>query len=425
MVNRCNRPFGLEAMRLVQERLATPAQVDRIVRLGGGFPMGPFELMDLVGVDVGLEIAKSFYAQSFGEPRWQPSPLAERLVAAGRHGRKAGRGWHDYPGHRPEDPPAPGGGGGDGLVVVAGESALAAELLDAAEAAGWDAATPEEAAGEVPELIVDCGAGEDGPPLEGGPQLLLCDAAPLAALDAGGSSAGFFALPPFADTSLVELTRTRRRRGRRGWARPSGSSASIGRHTEWVGDAPGLVLGRIVLPDSSTRRASAVGEGSGRPPATSTRDDARAQPSAGARSRGGTPLWARRGARRTLLGPAGRVPRSPLPPGLRRCCGPRGRAIRCRPSGPGLASTDRWMPRPGHRPSGLRGSATRRQSVMPSRASGVGNVRAVAQVPLRVERGLTARAAAVIACGRCGRPGRPRRRCPGRSSGWSGPSTLT
>src|SRR3954452_1345287 len=51
LVNRCNRPFNLEALRVVEEGLSTPEQVDRIVRLGGGFPMGPFELMDLVGLD--------------------------------------------------------------------------------------------------------------------------------------------------------------------------------------------------------------------------------------------------------------------------------------------------------------------------------------------------------------------------------------
>ena len=55
LVNRCNRPFALEALRLVQERLATPEQVDRICRLAGGFRMGPFELMDLVGIDVGFD----------------------------------------------------------------------------------------------------------------------------------------------------------------------------------------------------------------------------------------------------------------------------------------------------------------------------------------------------------------------------------
>ena len=64
--------------------------------------MGPFELMDLVGVDVGFEVSKSFYELSFGEPRWRPSPLTARMVAAGRHGRKTGRGWYDY-----GDGPAP------------------------------------------------------------------------------------------------------------------------------------------------------------------------------------------------------------------------------------------------------------------------------------------------------------------------------
>ncbi|HEX5780996.1 MAG TPA: 3-hydroxyacyl-CoA dehydrogenase NAD-binding domain-containing protein, partial [Solirubrobacteraceae bacterium] len=90
IVNRCNRPFGLEALRVVQDGLATPEQVDRICRMAGGFRMGPFELMDLVGLDVGLAVSRSFYEQSFGEPRWRPSPLVARKVAAGHLGRKAG-----------------------------------------------------------------------------------------------------------------------------------------------------------------------------------------------------------------------------------------------------------------------------------------------------------------------------------------------
>ncbi len=103
IVNRCNRPFSLESLRIVQERLATPEEVDRSCR-AAGFRMGPFELMDLVGLDVGLAVAKSFYEQSFGEPRWRPSPLVARLVAAGRLGRKSGRGWYEYPRERPETP---------------------------------------------------------------------------------------------------------------------------------------------------------------------------------------------------------------------------------------------------------------------------------------------------------------------------------
>jgi 3-hydroxybutyryl-CoA dehydrogenase len=110
LVNRCNRPFGLEALRLLQERIADVETIDRICRVEGGFRMGPFELMDLVGVDTGFEISKSFYEQSFGEPRWRPSPITARYVAAGRYGRKTGRGYYDYSSdpYRPADPDPPG-----------------------------------------------------------------------------------------------------------------------------------------------------------------------------------------------------------------------------------------------------------------------------------------------------------------------------
>jgi 3-hydroxybutyryl-CoA dehydrogenase len=257
LVNRCNRPFALEGLRLVEQRLATPEQVDRVCRMAGGFKMGPFELMDLVGVDVGFTISRSFFEQSFGEPRWRPSPLAARAVAAGRHGRKSGEGWYRYPDGPPPDPEPPEPGGGDGLVVIAGDSELAAALWDEADGAGWEVAAPEEAEGELPALIVDCGGHESL--LQGGPQLLLCDAAPLAAQDPGGPSAGFHLLPPFG--RLVELTTT-----------PSTAPATLaaaerffatlGMVCERVGDAPGLVLGRIVA-QLVNEACFAVGEGVG------------------------------------------------------------------------------------------------------------------------------------------------------------------
>ena len=122
LVNRCNRPFGLEALRLLQERIADIETIDRIVRVEGGFRMGPFELMDLVGVDTGLEISKSFYEQSFGEPRWRPSPITARYVAAGRYGRKSGRGYYDYSRdpYRPPDPDPPAGDADAEAQPVAG-----------------------------------------------------------------------------------------------------------------------------------------------------------------------------------------------------------------------------------------------------------------------------------------------------------------
>ncbi|HEX2086989.1 MAG TPA: 3-hydroxyacyl-CoA dehydrogenase NAD-binding domain-containing protein [Solirubrobacteraceae bacterium] len=265
LVNRCNRPFGLEGLRCLEEGLADVETIDRIVRLGGGFRMGPFELSDLVGVDVGFEVAKSFHALSFGEPRWRPSPLQARMAASGRHGRKTGRGWYAYEDgpHRPDDPPppAPSGTAGDGFLVVAGDSVLADELVAAAAAAGWDVRAPEEVDGDVPWLAVDCGRDDDGPPLEGAPQLLLCDGASLAALDADGPAAGFHALPPLSACSLVELTRGPYTSSLAA-ERAEALFASLGKHTAWVGDAPGLVLGRIVC-QLVNEAAFALGEGVG------------------------------------------------------------------------------------------------------------------------------------------------------------------
>ena len=266
LVNRCNRPFGLEGLKLLAEGVASVEQIDRICRLGGGFRMGPFELMDLVGVDTGFDISRSFYEQSFGEPRWRPSPIQAKLAAAGRHGRKAGRGYYEYPeagAYRPEDPDPPPVGGGDGLVVIAGDSQLAAELSEAAAAAGWEVMAPVEAVdGPAPTLILDLSGGEETEaPLQGAPQAICCTAGSLAALDPGGSAVGFHALPPFDQAKLVELTR----------GQDSSRAASqtterffttLGKHTEWVGDAPGLVLGRIVC-QVINEAAFALGEGVG------------------------------------------------------------------------------------------------------------------------------------------------------------------
>jgi 3-hydroxybutyryl-CoA dehydrogenase len=73
-------------------------EIDAIYRQGGGYRMGPFELMDLVGIDVGFAVAQSFTELSFGEPRWKPNPLQAKMVAAGHLGRKTGRGWYEYGG---------------------------------------------------------------------------------------------------------------------------------------------------------------------------------------------------------------------------------------------------------------------------------------------------------------------------------------
>jgi 3-hydroxybutyryl-CoA dehydrogenase len=96
VANRLARPFALESLRMLGDGVADAATIDRVVRLGGGFRMGPFELIDLIGLDVNLTIARSFFAQG-GEPeRWRPSPIQERLVAEGKLGRKSGQGYYAH-----------------------------------------------------------------------------------------------------------------------------------------------------------------------------------------------------------------------------------------------------------------------------------------------------------------------------------------
>jgi 3-hydroxybutyryl-CoA dehydrogenase len=291
LVNRCNRPFGLEALRLLQERVADVETIDRVCRLEGGFRMGPFELMDLVGVDTGFEISKSFFAQSFGEPRWRPSPITARYVAAGMYGRKSGCGYYDYGGvnggtgaaHRPEDP-APGEAGappgGEGVVVVAGDGTLADELRSAATSAGYEVRAPHAPTGGVlPALVVDCERGParrgrgpvlDGarpdrrgspPSSQGGARLLLCAQGSLGALDPDGSSVGFHVLPPLDRAGLVELTRGQSSSPLAA-DRAERFFAALGKHVAWVADAPGLVLGRIVC-QVINESAFALGEGVG------------------------------------------------------------------------------------------------------------------------------------------------------------------
>jgi 3-hydroxybutyryl-CoA dehydrogenase len=96
IVNRVARRFYLQALQMLQERVATPATIDAVVREAGGFRMGPFELMDVIGNDVNLAVSKSLFEAFFYEPRFRPSLLQQELVDAGRLGRKTGQGWYEY-----------------------------------------------------------------------------------------------------------------------------------------------------------------------------------------------------------------------------------------------------------------------------------------------------------------------------------------
>jgi len=95
VVNRILMAQFLEAIRLVEEGVSTPQDVDTAVRLGLNYPMGPFELQDFTGVDIGYFVANYFY-EEFKDSRWNPPQALKALIRAGRLGKKTGAGWYTY-----------------------------------------------------------------------------------------------------------------------------------------------------------------------------------------------------------------------------------------------------------------------------------------------------------------------------------------
>ena len=109
IVNHAGRGYGTEALRLLGENVAEPRAIDAVLREQAGFRLGPFELLDLTGLDVSVPVMESIYHQYFEEPRFRPSPLAAQRRVAGLLGRKTGEGWYRYADGRaqaePEAPP--------------------------------------------------------------------------------------------------------------------------------------------------------------------------------------------------------------------------------------------------------------------------------------------------------------------------------
>lgn len=96
IVNRIARPYYGEGLRIVEENIATVEQVDEAMKIIGNFKMGPFELMDLIGVDVNFSVTTTVYKEYFYDPKYKPSLLQQRMSEAKLHGRKTGKGFYDY-----------------------------------------------------------------------------------------------------------------------------------------------------------------------------------------------------------------------------------------------------------------------------------------------------------------------------------------
>ena len=167
IVNRVARPYYAEALRLAEEQAASPATIDAVLTQAGGFRMGPFALMDLVGQDVNEAVTRSVWAAFGNDPRFAPSPLQRSMVEAGWLGRKTGRGWYRYGDGAP--PPAPDTAPAcpaPAYVTGHGSSSLRA-LLDRSGV----------------EIRADAG-GTGSIGLPGGARLVRCDGRPATALAA-------------------------------------------------------------------------------------------------------------------------------------------------------------------------------------------------------------------------------------------------
>ncbi len=138
LVNQVGRGFNIEAAHMVQEGIADTVSIDRIMRDGAGFRMGPFQLMDLTGLDVTHPATVLIYEQSFHEARFRPAMMMEARMRAGRLGRKSGGGFYNYEGGQAdtlEEAPTP-AYDGRSVWVSGAEPEGRAEVLGVLKAAG-------------------------------------------------------------------------------------------------------------------------------------------------------------------------------------------------------------------------------------------------------------------------------------------------
>jgi len=101
VVNLLLVPYLLDAIRALERGVASVVDMDKAMKLGCGYPMGPFTLLDFVGLDTTLHIGDIMFAE-FRDARYAPPPLLRRMVLAGMHGRKSGKGFYDYSGAEPK-----------------------------------------------------------------------------------------------------------------------------------------------------------------------------------------------------------------------------------------------------------------------------------------------------------------------------------
>lgn len=153
IVNRVARPYYTEALRLAQEGAADYATIDACCREAGGFRMGPFELMDMIGHDVNFAVTNSVWRAFYNDQRFLPSLIQQELVDAGFFGKKTGRGFYDYrdgasrPAAQTEAAQVPAG-----MIVICGESIAAEALADRLTHSGLSFSRAPDSDGRIAEI---------------------------------------------------------------------------------------------------------------------------------------------------------------------------------------------------------------------------------------------------------------------------------
>ncbi|MFI0775667.1 3-hydroxyacyl-CoA dehydrogenase [Streptomyces sp. NPDC021212] len=239
IVNRIARPFYAEAFRVYEEGGADPATVDAVLRESGGFRMGPFELTDLIGQDVNEAVTRSVWESLFHDPKFTPSLAQRRLVDAGLHGRKTGRGWYDHAdGAARPRPHTAEPCGAPAKLALHGDLGPAAGLVPLIEEAGIALSR---------EPVTEAGA-ETGP----GGFLALPDGTRLSLTDGSSATTDPSAPGIRFDLALDYRTATRVALAPSATAAPEAIAAAtglfqaLGKQVSVVGDLPGMIVARTV-----------------------------------------------------------------------------------------------------------------------------------------------------------------------------------
>jgi 3-hydroxybutyryl-CoA dehydrogenase len=273
IVNRVARPFYGEALRLLGEGSAAHDQIDRLVREGAGFRMGPFELMDLIGIDVNLAATQSVFEQTFYEPRYRPHRIQVSMVAQKALGRKTGSGFYDYSREgKPASNPPPSPRNPAPVPVLLTTGSWAPGLADLLEALPTQPPEIEKSGKPEPAAaIIAAGRDEN---LEDflrrldrnlPPHIpILCQSATVTLSEAASWTehperlAGFDGLF-FASSPVATLVRSPVLSGEARMAIET-FVTGLGRSPLWIEDSPALILPRILC-CLANEGAFAAGEG--------------------------------------------------------------------------------------------------------------------------------------------------------------------